>query len=94
MASKAKIIGGAELQQPATAVDKRETSQPSSLEQEIQTRAYELYVQRGEQPGFELEDWLQAERELLKLDRDSRVRMKETEAGALASAIKRPIAAG
>jgi hypothetical protein len=30
----------------------------------IQERAYELYVNRGKQPGHELEDWLQAEREL------------------------------
>jgi hypothetical protein len=27
----------------------------------IQRRAYELYVQRGKQPGHEVEDWLQAE---------------------------------
>jgi hypothetical protein len=27
----------------------------------IQRRAYELYVQRGKQPGHEIEDWLQAE---------------------------------
>jgi NADPH:quinone reductase-like Zn-dependent oxidoreductase len=31
---------------------------------EIRTRAYELYLARGAQPGRELEDWLQAEREL------------------------------
>jgi Zinc-binding dehydrogenase/Protein of unknown function (DUF2934) len=34
------------------------------LEQEIRRRAYELYLARGAQPGRELEDWLQAEREL------------------------------
>jgi len=33
-------------------------------EHEIRTRAYELYLARGAQPGRELEDWLQAEREL------------------------------
>jgi NADPH:quinone reductase-like Zn-dependent oxidoreductase len=33
-------------------------------EQEIRRRAYELYLARGTQPGRELEDWLQAEREL------------------------------
>ena len=31
---------------------------------EIRTRAYELYLARGAQPGRELGDWLQAEREL------------------------------
>src|ERR1700686_1380278 len=33
-------------------------------EHEIRGRAYELYLARGEEPGRELEDWLQAEREL------------------------------
>jgi len=36
----------------------------SSPEHEIRCRAYELYLARGAQPGHELEDWLQAEREL------------------------------
>jgi Protein of unknown function (DUF2934) len=30
----------------------------------IQARAYELYQLRGCENGYELEDWLQAEREL------------------------------
>jgi NADPH:quinone reductase-like Zn-dependent oxidoreductase len=33
-------------------------------EHEIRTRAYELYLARGAEHGRELEDWLQAEREL------------------------------
>ena len=33
-------------------------------EHEIRGRAYELYLARGEEPGRDLEDWLQAEREL------------------------------
>jgi hypothetical protein len=33
-------------------------------EEEIRCRAYEIYLERGAQPGLELEDWLQAEREL------------------------------
>jgi hypothetical protein len=33
-------------------------------EHEIRIRAYELYLARGAEPGRELEDWLQAEREL------------------------------
>src|SRR3989441_3049734 len=33
-------------------------------EHEIRGRAYEIYLARGAQPGRELEDWLQAEREL------------------------------
>ena len=32
--------------------------------EEIERRAYELYLARGEVPGYDQEDWLQAEREL------------------------------
>jgi DUF2934 family protein len=35
-----------------------------SLEERIRRRAYELYVQRGNQSGSELDDWLQAEEEI------------------------------
>jgi hypothetical protein len=31
---------------------------------EIRVRAYEIYIERGGQPGHDLDDWLQAEREL------------------------------
>jgi hypothetical protein len=34
------------------------------IEQQIQQRAYELYEQRGKTDGYDLEDWLQAEREI------------------------------
>ena len=40
-----------------------ETNAPIS-EQEIAQRAYELYVARGGADGHDVEDWLQAEREL------------------------------
>ena len=33
-------------------------------EEEIKRRAYELYLERGEGPDRDLEDWLKAEREL------------------------------
>ena len=36
----------------------------STREEEIRRRAYEIYLDRGEQPGCELDDWLQAERDL------------------------------
>lgn len=32
--------------------------------EEISLRAYEIYLERGGIPGNELDDWLQAEREL------------------------------
>jgi hypothetical protein len=36
------------------------------LEERIRLRAYELYVERGNQSGSELDDWLQAEDEVLQ----------------------------
>ena len=36
---------------------------PSS--EDIAKRAYELYLQRGSESGYEPEDWLQAEAELV-----------------------------
>jgi hypothetical protein len=33
-------------------------------EEEIRYRAYEIYLERGEQPGCDLDDWFRAEREL------------------------------
>jgi hypothetical protein len=37
---------------------------PSQLHERIERRAYELAQQRGFAPGHEVEDWLQAEREI------------------------------
>ena len=36
-----------------------------SLHDQIETRAHEIYVERGCEPGHELDDWLQAEREIM-----------------------------
>jgi hypothetical protein len=33
-------------------------------EEQIRARAFELYLERGRQPGHEIDDWLQAEFEL------------------------------
>ena len=66
MASKAKMIGSTDPTQTETAVEEREGLVQSTREQEIRNRAYEIYLLRGGQPGYELEDWLQAERELTK----------------------------
>ena len=34
--------------------------------EEIELRAYEIYIERGGDRGQEMEDWLQAERELVE----------------------------
>jgi len=64
VASKAKTIGRTDSTQPGTAAEERDRLLPSTQEQKIRDRAYEIYLQRGAQPGYEVEDWLQAEREL------------------------------
>jgi hypothetical protein len=43
------------------------------LEERIRRRAYELYLERGNQSGSALEDWLQAEEEILRHHQDALV---------------------
>ncbi len=33
-------------------------------DEEVRRRAYDIYLDRGEKPGCDLDDWLQAEHEL------------------------------
>jgi len=44
-----------------------------SLAERIHRRAYELYVLRGNQTRSEIDDWLQAEEEILWAEGDARV---------------------
>ena len=39
----------------------------------IQERAHQLYMDRGQEPGHELDDWLQAEREVAEQKPERRV---------------------
>jgi Protein of unknown function (DUF2934) len=49
---------------PAAPKPRQATNQPTH--EEIALRAYHIYVQRGGAPGNELEDWTQAERQLIE----------------------------
>jgi Zinc-binding dehydrogenase/Protein of unknown function (DUF2934) len=49
-------------------------------EDEIRGRAYEVYLARGAQPGREMEDWLQAERELAAGERAERIESEPNDA--------------
>jgi hypothetical protein len=49
---------------PAPARAKEASIETLPLEEQIQRRAYELYVERGNESGSELDDWLQAEEEI------------------------------
>jgi len=53
------------------------------LHELIARRAYELFEERGGHPGHDVEDWLQAERELVDPTR---------EAGMLTREINEPLA--
>jgi hypothetical protein len=65
MSSKPKRKGITEPQATSTQAEAGEVSVGNSArDEEIRRRAYEIYLERGEQPGRELDDWLQAEREL------------------------------
>jgi len=46
-------------------VEQSPAKEPLSAEERIRIRAHELYVQRGGADGSEVDDWLQAEAEIL-----------------------------
>ena len=65
MSSKPKRIGSAEPQAASAQAETGEASVGNAaLEEEVRRRAYEIYLERGEHPGRDFDDWLQAEREL------------------------------
>ena len=49
--------------------------------EDIAHRAYELYVQRGREPGRDVEDWVRAEEELRSEVVAEPVRAKAAQAG-------------
>jgi len=56
---------------PASAHAKEPPVEALPLDERIQRRAYELYVQRGNQSGSELDDWLQAEEEIRRAEQEA-----------------------
>ena len=42
------------------------------LEERIRQRAHELYVQRGDESGTGIEDWLQAENEIRNMEQQKK----------------------
>jgi hypothetical protein len=65
MPSKPRRKGITELQTTSTQAETREVSVGNAArDEEIRSRAYEIYRDRGEQPGHNPGDWLQAEGEL------------------------------
>jgi hypothetical protein len=56
---------------PAPARAKKLAIEELSLQERIRRRAYELYVERGNESGSELDDWLQAEEEIMQAREDA-----------------------
>ena len=65
MSSKPKRNATTEPQATSTQAETGEASAGNwARDEEIRRRAYEIYLERGEQPGHDMDDWLQVEREL------------------------------
>lgn len=48
----------------STSAEKNNGNAQPELESAIRSRAYELYMERGRQDGFDQDDWFQAEAEI------------------------------
>jgi hypothetical protein len=68
----ATVIAGGDPMSPPTH-DRELPSENLSLEEQIRRRAHELSLLRGDKPGSALDDWLQAETEILRARNDARV---------------------
>lgn len=56
-------------QTPSAIQDQAPPLHPDGLREEIAARAYALFVERGYRAGCDLQDWLDAEREILSRQR-------------------------
>lgn len=69
MSTKSQRTGNARREANSTQAETPRNSVGNlSPEEEIRRRAYEIYLERGDQPGRALDDWLQAEREVQQRD--------------------------
>jgi hypothetical protein len=50
------------------------TAESGDIENRIRDRAYQLYEQRGSVDGFALDDWFQAEAEVLRAQKQPKVK--------------------
>lgn len=64
------MIAKSRSRQPRAA----KTAQSTDIEDRIRHRAYQLYEQRGTVDGFALDDWLQAEAEVVRAQKEPKVK--------------------
>jgi Protein of unknown function (DUF2934) len=53
-------------------------AQPPDTKKRIRRRAYEFYEERGRVDGFALDDWLEAEREILRAPEEGKAKTAST----------------
>jgi hypothetical protein len=53
-------------QMPTLPTETRATESPVDIQEQVRRRAFDLYEQRGREDGHDLDDWLQAESELVQ----------------------------
>jgi len=53
-------------QMPNLPTETRATESPVDIQEQVRRRAFDLYEQRGREDGHDLDDWLQAESELVQ----------------------------
>jgi hypothetical protein len=58
-----KMIKTRESSSPTEQKTRVAKTQPT--QEEVALRAYHIYLERGAVPGYELEDWMEAERQLV-----------------------------
>jgi hypothetical protein len=63
MSVESKTVDNSESMESVAEARSRDGLLSPSREEEIRRRAYEIYLGRGGEPGYETEDWLQAERD-------------------------------
>jgi hypothetical protein len=66
MSSMRKVSSTAGNNPRSVAHSKPRTAKSGPKREEVQLRAYQIYLERGGAPGNEFEDWMQAERELIQ----------------------------
>ena len=54
------------MKKPTTIPIPTSEESPAEHEEKIRKRAFEIYERRGREDGRELEDWLEAEKEVLE----------------------------
>jgi hypothetical protein len=64
----------------ATVKPKKQEPKSDHPEEQIRQRAYEIYLQRGDQAGSALGDWLQAETEITQTVEQNFIQRDETDA--------------